>query len=431
MLRFGFDFINEDNSLTEPNGIINHKDAKGQAFNLFSPPWWGDLLNVIQPLEWSLDSVDNIVKQELDSKWIYMLEVAGDSRGWLGKYSNDDENVVKSLTSGMSKTALKQLQQNKAVVVVYQAGESAPVNFMDYNIYEEFYKEIIRCKISPTNFVFITGNMIAQRQFNEWKPYSDFKDEKNFHIIEFSGYRHINYPKKWKLAKKNQDKKIDKHFLCYNRNMAHPHRLLILTLLEKENLIQNGLVSYPIFSKRNFSGKMSHNFNIGKRLRNELLKCAEKLQDRAPSIIDVDEWDTNHFDTSPAWPYEKTFFSLVSESQYVEDTLFLSEKIWKAIANQHPFVLVGSYKTLNYLKEQGFETFEPFIDESYDDEKNPYKRIKKIIEEVKRLCSMDEKQIKKFLSDIDNILEYNYDKLINSHDNVNRTFRKLEMITDV
>ena len=93
--------------------------------------------------------------------------------------------------------------------------------------------------------------------------------------------------------------------------------------------------------------------------------------------------------------------------------------------------MVGSYKTLNYLKEQGFETFEPFIDESYDDEKNPYKRIKKIIEQVKKLCSMDEKQIKKFLLDIDNILEYNYDKLINDHNNVNRTFRKLEMITDV
>ena len=26
------------------------------------------------------------------------------------------------------------------------------------------------------------------------------------------------------------------------------------------------------------------------------------LQKDSPSIIDVDEWETNHYDTSPSWP---------------------------------------------------------------------------------------------------------------------------------
>ena len=40
MLRFGYDFITEKNEILHPNGINNHMEAKGHAFNLYSPPWW-------------------------------------------------------------------------------------------------------------------------------------------------------------------------------------------------------------------------------------------------------------------------------------------------------------------------------------------------------------------------------------------------------
>ncbi len=430
MLKFGYDFLTDKNEILHPNGIINHRDAEGHAFNLYSPPWWGELLNKNNFPKWGIDKVSSVVKEELDFKWIYIIEPSGDARGWLGKYDDGTPNVVESLTSGMSKEALSSVRDNKAIICLYQAGEAAQVDFININLFEEFYKELLNRKIDPSNFVFITGNMIAKKQFNEWKPNSEYKDKKDFHIIEFSGYRHINYVEKWALAKKDIDKNIEKHFLCYNRNMTHPHRLLIVSLLEFENLIDNGLVSYPKFSKEHFSGKMNVHFNLGRTIRNKLLECAERLRLRAPSIIDVDEWDTNHFDTSPSWPYEKTFFSLVSESQVIEDTLFLSEKIWKSIANKHPFILVGSYKTLDYLHKEGFKTFHPFIDESYDNEKHPYKRVSKVMKEVNRLCLMDQSEMKNFLFKIDDIIEYNYDKLINDHYNIDRTFKELEAITN-
>ncbi len=429
MLRFGYDFVSDKKDDLHPNGIINYKSAEFNVFNLYSPPWWGELLNK-NNFKWGIDKVSSVVKEELNFKWIYMIEPRGDARGWLGKYDDGTPNVIKSLTAGMSKESLSSVRDNKAIICLYQAGEAAPVNHVDINLFEEFYKELLKHKIDPSNFVFITGNMIAKKQFNEWKPNSEYKDKKDFHIIEFSGYRHINYVEKWNLAKKDIDKNIEKHFLCYNRNMTHPHRLFIVSLLENENLIDSGLVSYPEFSKEHFSGKMNVHFNLGKVFRNRLLDCAERLRLRAPSIIDVDEWNTNHFDTSSPWLYEKTFFSLVSESQVVEDTLFLSEKIWKAIANRHPFVLVGSYKTLDYLHKEGFKTFHPLIDESYDKEKHPYKRIIKIIKEVKKLCSMNQLEINKFLSDIDEIVEHNYDRLINDHYHIDRTFKELEAITN-
>ena len=43
---------------------------------------------------------------------------------------------------------------------------------------------------------------------------------------------------------------------------------------------------------------------------------------------------------------------------------------------------------------------------------------------------MNQLEINKFLSEIDDIIEYNYDKLINDHYNIDRTFKELEAITN-
>jgi len=429
MFRFGYDFYSEKDYILRPNGTRYRKHLNGKIFNLYLPPWWGELLNK-NNITWGINSVKNITKKDYDSKWIYLLEPLGDSRGWLGGYADGTPNVIKSLTAGISPKALTAIQDNKAIICLYQPSEASPVNHLNINLFEEFYKELKSKKINPANFVFVTANTIAKKQFNKWKPNSKYKDEKDFHIIEFSGYRHIDYEKEWKLAKKDINKKIKKHFLCYNRGMHHPHRLLLLSLLENENLIDNGLVSYPEFSKEHFNFKMNEHFNIGETTRNKLLECAERLRLRAPSIIDVDEWKTNHFDTSPAWPYEQTFFSLVSESHCVEDTQYFGGLTWKSMAHKHPFILVANYKTLDYLHKEGFKTFHPLIDESYDKEKHPYKRIIKIIKEVKKLCSMSQPEMNKFLSDVDDIIEHNYDKLINDHYHIDRTFKELEAITN-
>ena len=50
-------------------------------------------------------------------------------------------------------------------------------------------------------------------------------------------------------------------------------------------------------------------------------------------------------------------------------------KIFKPVSNLQPFIVFGDYLTLAELRKLGFKTFEPFIDESYDLERDPKKRI--------------------------------------------------------
>ena len=67
---------------------------------------------------------------------------------------------------------------------------------------------------------------------------------------------------------------------------------------------------------------------------------------------------------NPAW-YDSTCFSFVVESQYTGNE-FVTEKSFKPMAFQHPFVIFGKPGAVAALKQRGFETYENLFDEGYD-----------------------------------------------------------------
>ena len=73
----------------------------------------------------------------------------------------------------------------------------------------------------------------------------------------------------------------------------------------------------------------------------------------------------------------------------------------------HPFIVFGAPGTLSNLKELGFKTFSPYIDESYDNEISPFRRMQKITKEIKRLCSLSETEIYNWFTSMKYILIYN------------------------
>jgi hypothetical protein len=78
-------------------------------------------------------------------------------------------------------------------------------------------------------------------------------------------------------------------------------------------------------------------------------------------------------------PYNDTKYSLVAETNDTNDEIFMTEKIWKPIIAQQPFVVHGNYLYLQRLREMGFKTFANYFDEGYDLEADADKRIDKIV----------------------------------------------------
>lgn len=67
-----------------------------------------------------------------------------------------------------------------------------------------------------------------------------------------------------------------------------------------------------------------------------------------------------------------------TETVYTGQRDHLTEKTFRAIALEMPFVLVAPQHSLSYLREYGFKTFHPYIDETYDTIKDPIGRMEAV-----------------------------------------------------
>lgn len=68
--------------------------------------------------------------------------------------------------------------------------------------------------------------------------------------------------------------------------------------------------------------------------------------------------------------------------------LHITEKTFKAIALEMPFVLVAPAGSLEYMRSYGFKTFAGIFDESYDDETDDIKRVEKVTRLLKDLDNL-------------------------------------------
>jgi len=104
-------------------------------------------------------------------------------------------------------------------------------------------------------------------------------------------------------------------------------------------------------------------------------------------------FNTNH---CPGYPYDHNLFtdskfSVIPETYFSKQDekypMFITEKIYKAIYNLHPFVVSSTPGTLNTLKSRGYKTFSDYIDESYDDETNDKNRMEAAIKAIQQMLS--------------------------------------------
>ena len=102
----------------------------------------------------------------------------------------------------------------------------------------------------------------------------------------------------------------------------------------------------------------------------------------------------------------------VTINKFENNKVFLSEKTFHPIINLQPFIIFSSNGHLKVMRELGFKTFSPFIDESYDDEINSQKRFNMVCDEILRLSKMNMNEINTLLLELKNICIYNRNHLL-------------------
>ena len=80
-----------------------------------------------------------------------------------------------------------------------------------------------------------------------------------------------------------------------------------------------------------------------------------------------------------------------------------------------PFVIFGPQTFLSTLKsDHGFKTFDRWIDESYDSETDPDKRIEMIVAELEKLCKLSNTELTTMYQEMQDILEFNFNHFYGS-----------------
>lgn len=106
--------------------------------------------------------------------------------------------------------------------------------------------------------------------------------------------------------------------------------------------------------------------------------------------------------------WKSGLWHIVTETVFYHDKLHLTEKIFKPIVAQRPFMLAAAPGNLAYLKSYGFQTFDQWIDESYDLIQDPDQRLQAIVDQTQRLCAMPNSELRRMHQEMQPVLEHNF-----------------------
>jgi len=98
-----------------------------------------------------------------------------------------------------------------------------------------------------------------------------------------------------------------------------------------------------------------------------------------------------------------------TETVYFGHRLHITEKTFKAIALEMPFVLVAPAGSLEYMRSYGFKTFSDVFDESYDEETNDILRVEKVTKLLKDLDSLSLRERQHIHRACLSAVEHNYE----------------------
>ena len=209
------------------------------------------------------------------------------------------------------------------------------------------------------------------------------------------------------LIPRARDRKPSQTFMSPNRIVAgkRDHRVLFLY-----NVFKHGLQNNHISAPRICPVENIDITSIAQKYTNVYQDITTVLEQAQLPRLFADEttqnmtscWLTNFVEAADSLVYVPT------ETVYFGRRTHITEKTFKAIALEMPFVLVAPAGSLAYLREYGFKTFDSVFDESYDLETNDIQRIEQVTAVLKSLDQMSVKQRHEIHQACLPIVEYNY-----------------------
>jgi hypothetical protein len=209
------------------------------------------------------------------------------------------------------------------------------------------------------------------------------------------------------LIPRARDRAPTKTFMSPNRIVGgrRDHRVLFLYNIFKQQLEHNHISAPRVCQFENV----------------DISQVARKYCNTYPDILQVFEqatlprlfageesqqmtscWLTNFSEAQDSLVYVPT------ETVYFGRRTHITEKTFKAIALEMPFVLVAPAHSLEYMRSYGFKTFDGIFDESYDLETDDILRVEKVTQVLKDLDNLSDQERQQIHRACIPIVEHNF-----------------------
>ena len=234
----------------------------------------------------------------------------------------------------------------------------------------------------------------------EWTPHYYF-----YHgwacLDWFRGYNH-SY-----LIDRAKDRTPTRTFMSPNRIVAgrRDHRVLFLYHVFKQGLAHNHISAPRVCCYENV----------------DIATVANKYCNTYPDIEQVFDQaelprtfvgeETQQMASCYLGNFAEAQDSLIyvsTETVYFGRRTHITEKTFKAIALEMPFVLIAAAGSLEYMREYGFQTFDGILDESYDTETNDISRVEQVTKLLKDLDNLTVRERQQIHQACLPVVEHNY-----------------------
>ena len=214
-----------------------------------------------------------------------------------------------------------------------------------------------------------------------------------------------------------------KLYCCFNWN-SWDHRVALIYFLNYYNLIDDGYITSPTTKK--FKYELENDITMYLYKANwfrhlpeyeDIIDKFKSLIERLPLMVDdrskfrnTDEAASDGILKAPLHRARvNSLIEVVAETRFIDEHFF-SEKTYWPVKLGKPFLLVNAVNSLKSFRAIGFETFNTFIDESYDNIIDDAKRTLIVTQELVRLKEYFINDKAGFLNDLQKlkpILEHN------------------------